>query len=133
MADFSVPAHGAICWRELATHDLSDAEDFYREMFGWTLEQSKITQMQYTEIHQAGKAVGGMMAITNEWGPEPPPSHWTAYIAVNNADETVRNITENGGIVRHGPFDAPGVGRIAMASDPSGAHFAIIQFENPSA
>ena len=26
------------------------------------------------------------------------------------------------------PFDAPGVGRMAMVADPSGADFAIIQF-----
>ena len=130
MAEFTVPAAGTICWRELATKDLPTAIDFYSKMFGWTLEQAKVTQMDYKEIHMDGVAYGGMMAIDENWGPEPPPSHWNSYVAVENADETTDKIKSNGGSVKHGPFDAPGVGRIAMVTDPSGAPFAIIQFVN---
>jgi predicted enzyme related to lactoylglutathione lyase len=129
MAEFYIPGHGTICWRELATSDLSAAKNFYREMFGWDLVQSKITQLAYPEIHIRDVAVGGMMEIDESWGENPPPSHWTAYIAVSDANEAAARITENGGIIRHGPFDAPGVGRIALVTDPCGANFAIIQFE----
>lgn len=132
MAEFSIPSHGTICWRELATRDLPAAEDFYKQMFGWNLEQSKVTQMKYSEIHIGDQAVGGMMPIDENWGPEPPPSHWTAYIAVTSADETAAKIRENGGTLRQEPFDAPGVGRIALATDPCGANFAIIEFERPA-
>ncbi len=128
MAEFSIPKPGTICWRELATRDLEKATSFYAEMFGWHLEQSKITPMQYKEIHIAGRASGGMMPIDEKWGPNPPPSHWTAYIAVENADETAAKIKANGGSMRQEPFDAPGVGRIALCTDPDGANFAIIQF-----
>ena len=128
MAEFTVPAPGTICWRELATKDLPTAIDFYSKMFGWTLEQAKVTQMDYKEIHIDGVAYGGMMAIDENWGPEPPPSHWNSYVAVENADDTAEKIKSNGGTIKHGPFDAPGVGRIAMVADPSGAPFAIIQF-----
>ena len=131
MAEFSVPSHGTVCWRELATRDLSIAKRFYSELLGWGLEQSKITQMPYLEIQIDGVAVGGMMAIDENWGPEPPPSHWSTYVAVSNADETVEKIKENGGTVRHGPFDSPGVGRIAMVTDPSNVPFAIIEFVRP--
>lgn len=128
MADFTMPKHGDICWRELATRDLPKALDFYSKMFGWTLEQTKVTPMDYKEIHIGGTAYGGMMAIDENWGPEPPPSHWSTYIAVDNTDETVQKIIDNGGGVRVPPFDAPGVGRMAMVTDPSGAYFAVIQF-----
>jgi predicted enzyme related to lactoylglutathione lyase len=87
--------------------------------------------MAYKEIQMNGAARGGMMAIDENWGPTPPPTHWSTYIAVDNADETVAKITENGGSIRVPPFDAPGVGRMAMATDPSGANFAIIQFFRP--
>jgi len=70
------------------------------------------------------------MAIDANWPPE-VPSHWATYIAVTNADETAEKITANGGSVRVPPFDAPGVGRMAMVADPSGADFAIIQFTEP--
>ena len=128
MAEFSIPKPGTICWRELATRDLDKATSFYAEMFGWHLEQSKVTPMQYSEIHIAGRASGGMMPIDEKWGDNPPPSHWTAYIAVENADETAAKIKANGGSMRQEPFDAPGVGRIGLCTDPDGANFAIIQF-----
>lgn len=128
MAEFTVPKHGTICWRELATKDLGAALEFYSNLFGWTLEQTKVTTMDYKEIVMDGAACGGMMAIDENWGPTPPPSHWSTYVAVENADETVAKITENGGSVRVSPFDAPGVGRMSMVADPSGANFAIIQF-----
>ncbi len=128
MAEFTILKHGEVCWRELATKDLSAAQTFYQELFGWNIAQSKVTPMDYKEIHVEGVAKGGMMAIDEKWGPEPPLSHWSTYIAVDNADETVEKITVNGGSVRVPPFDAPGVGRMSMVMDPSGANFAIIQF-----
>lgn len=130
MAEFTIPKSGQICWRELATRDLTAAKEFYGALFGWDLEPSKVsTAMNYFEIHTSDTAVGGMMEINEAWGENPPPSHWTSYVAVDNADETVQKIVENGGSVRLPPFDAPGVGRMSIVADPSGAGFSIIQFE----
>jgi predicted enzyme related to lactoylglutathione lyase len=131
MAEFNIPKHGEICWRELATHDLPKALDFYSKLFGWNLVQTKVTEMEYKEIQMDDVAYGGMMAIDENWGPEPPPSHWKTYIAVDNADETVERIKASGGSVHVPPFDAPGVGRMSIVKDPSGAIFAIIQFTKP--
>ncbi len=128
MAEFTVPKHGTICWRELATKDLPTALEFYSKLFGWSVEQSKVASMDYKEIIIDGTAHGGMMAIDENWGPEPPPSHWSTYVAVTSADETAEKIVANGGSIRVPPFDAPGVGRMAMVVDPSGADFSIIQF-----
>jgi predicted enzyme related to lactoylglutathione lyase len=130
MAEFNIPAPGSICWRELATRDLTTAVDFYRQMFGWEIAQSKITPMAYKEIHLNGQAMGGMMQIDENWPPD-VPSHWQSYIAVANADETCEKIKTEGGTILHGPFDAPNVGRMAMCLDPAGASFAIIQFTEP--
>ena len=128
MAEFTIPNPGEICWRELATKDLKKAMDFYSQLFGWRLEQTKVTPMDYKEITIGGVAYGGMMEINENWGENPPPSHWNTYVAVENADETAEKIKANGGDIKVPPFDAPGVGRISIASDPSGAPFAIIQF-----
>ena len=130
MAEFKVPTPGTICWRELATKDIDKAADFYTQMFGWEIAQSKVTPMAYQEIHMDGAAKGGMMQIDENWPPG-VPSHWQSYVAVENADETCEKIKSNGGTVRHGPFDAPNIGRMAMCGDPSGAAFAIIQFTSP--
>ena len=128
MAEFNIPKHGEICWRELATNDLPSCLEFYSQLFNWTLTQSKVTEVDYKEIVIDNEAVGGMMAIDENWGPTPPPSHWNTYIAVDSADETAAKIVAEGGSIRVPPFDAPGVGRMAMAADPAGAAFSIIQF-----
>ncbi len=131
MADFDIPKHGEICWRELRSKNLPATLEFYTKLFGWTLEQSKVTAgMEYKEIIIDGAAKGGMMSMEgDDWGDL--PSHWASYIAVDNADDTVAKITANGGSVHVPPFDAPGVGRMSMVADPSGANFAIIQFTAP--
>lgn len=132
MADFEIPKAGEVCWRELRTRDLDSATQFYAKLFGWGLEQSKVAEgMPYKEIIVNGAAQGGIMPMDgDEWGQV--PSHWANYIAVENADDTAAKITANGGSVRVPPFDAPGVGRMALVADPSGADFAIIQFVMPS-
>jgi len=130
MAEFDIPKAGEICWRELRTKDLGAAISFYSELFGWELPQTKISPLEYKEIVLNGTAHGGMMGMDDpSWGDA--PSHWANYIAVDSADETVAKIMENGGSIRVPPFDAPGVGRMAMVADPSGADFAIIQFVPP--
>lgn len=130
MAEFNIPAPGSICWRELRTTELDKATEFYSKMFGWTLEQSKLSPMAYKEIALDGVAYGGIMPIDENW-PEGTPSHWASYISVENCDETCDKITANGGTVHVPGFDAPGVGRMAMVADPSGAAFAVIQLEMP--
>ena len=85
MAEFNIPKHGEICWRELAAKDLPAALEFYSKLFGWDLVQTKVTTMDYKEIQMNDVAYGGMMAIDENWGPV--PSHWSTYIAVTNADE----------------------------------------------
>jgi predicted enzyme related to lactoylglutathione lyase len=131
MAEFNIPAPGSVCWRELRTKDLDAATEFYSKMFGWTLDQSKLTPTPYKEIVIDGKAEGGMMAIDENWPPG-VPSHWASYISVENADETVEKIKANGGSITVPPFDAPGVGRMVMVADPAGAAFAVIQLEKPA-
>lgn len=130
MAEFNMPKHGEICWRELTTQNAGLAKEFYQALLGWNLEQSKVTVMKYDEIHVGDRAIGGMMQIDEQWGEgwENIPAHWMTYIAVDSCDEIVEKIKENGGNICVPPFDAPGVGRMSVVNDPSGAAFSVIQF-----
>ncbi len=133
MADFNPGKNGSVCWYELTSPNIDAAKGFYKELFGWNLEQSKLSPVAYDEIHIDGCAVGGMMKIDENWGPEweKIPSHWMTYINVDNCDATVEAIKANGGGVCVPPFDAPNVGRIAVCNEPSGATFSVIQFVSP--
>ena len=130
MAEFIPPKHGTVCWRELQTKDLAAARAFYKELIGWDLQQSKVTEMEYTEIHAGDTAQGGMMEINEGFGEgwENIPAHWGTYIAVDDCDAAFEAVKENGGQVFCPPFDAPNVGRMCMVADPAGAHFSMIEF-----
>jgi uncharacterized protein len=129
MAEFTMPKHGEICWQELNTQNLSAAKTFYTELLGWNLELSKVSpDTGYIEIHIQGNAMGGMMEINKEWGEDwqKIPSRWVTYIAVDNVDETVEKVKQNSGGICMPPFDAPGIGRMAVVKDPAGVAFSII-------
>lgn len=130
MAEFTIPPHGTVCWREHTSQKMNEAKEFYEKLLGWKTEQSKLSPVEYPEIHCGGQAIGGFMKIDEQWGPEwdKMPAHWMTYISTDNCDETVAKVEANGGKICFPAFDAPGVGRIAVLNDPSGAVFSVIQF-----
>jgi uncharacterized protein len=122
---FQKPAHGQICWTELATKDLDAAKKFYTELLGWELKESNATDtMQYTEHTNNGVPQGGMYKMGEEFGEA--PSHWMSYVAVNDVDATAAKVTELGGGVCVPPTDIPNVGRFCVINDPTGATISLI-------
>jgi hypothetical protein len=118
---------GAMSWCELATTDAERAGRFHSELFGWRLKPSGA---DYTEFQRGERSIGGMMAITPEWGNV--PSHWLTYFAVAECDGTASKALKLGAHARVPPRDIPNVGRFAVLIDPQGAHFAIIRLDVPA-
>jgi predicted enzyme related to lactoylglutathione lyase len=113
----------SVCWAELATWDTAKARDFYTALFGWSTKSSAGMDT-YIEYSVGGKPSGGLLPMNEQWGQM--PSHWAIYFLVADCDAAVAKATELGGAARMGPFDAPGVGRIAAMGDPQGAAFYLI-------
>ncbi len=132
MADFEIPKNGQLCWYELATPDVEKCKEFYSNIFGWNLQQSEITEMNYTEIHTDEKAIGGILQMTDEWKmPETGkmmPAHWMTYIAVDDVDATAEKAKSLGANICVKPVDVPNVGRFSVINDPTGATFTVIKF-----
>jgi hypothetical protein len=61
-------------------------------------------------------------------GVTPPgvPPHWFSYIEVDDVDARTAKVKASGGQVMREPFDIPGVGRIAIIADATGAHVGIM-------
>jgi uncharacterized protein len=112
---------GTIMWNELITTDPAAAA-FYEQVLGLTTSVMDMGAGEYTLFEANGQMVGGTIP------PQMPgtPNHWHVYFAVADADAAAAKITELGGSILAEPFDTP-VGRIAVASDPQGAMFSIIQ------
>jgi predicted enzyme related to lactoylglutathione lyase len=117
---------GALAWNELGTRDPAAAKAFYSAVFGWEVEDHEMGEMgTYTEWKVDGNSVGGMMDVSGRL-PDEIPAHWLTYFAVENTDATVETVKSSGGGIAFGPIDIP-AGRFAVATDPHGAAFAVIQ------
>jgi predicted enzyme related to lactoylglutathione lyase len=115
----------SVCWAELATWDTSKARDFYTGLFGWKTKgaANMATYVEYTVDGNSWPS-GGLLPMNEQWGSM--PSHWAIYFLVEDCDAAAARVNELGGAARMGPFDAPGVGRIAAMADPQGAAFYLI-------
>ena len=121
------PKHGEFCWNELMTRDTEKAGNFYKELIGWSLNDSAMPGMDYTMLKSGEKDCGGMMKMPADV-PEQVPSHWMAYITVDNVDEAAEKAKALGGQVLVGPQDIPNVGRFCVITDPTGAAVGLITF-----
>ncbi|MCJ8143490.1 VOC family protein [Ancylobacter sp. A5.8] len=117
------PLHGTIIWNELNTPDPEAARAFYATMFGWSFSAFPMADGEYWIIRHGDKDLGGIFPLT---APEfrDIPAHWLTYFAVDDVDAQVAAAVEAGGAVAKAPFDVPGVGRIAVVQDATGAYMA---------
>lgn len=121
-------APGAFCWIELGTTDQAAAKKFYTELFGWSFHDVPMgPDSFYTMLQLGGKEVAALYQMDKDMVAQGIPPHWQSYISVENADETAKAITAAGGKLMMEPFEVGEHGRMAVAQDPTGAHFAIWQ------
>ena len=57
----------------------------------------------------------------------PEAAVWITHIQVDDAGDAAQKVSAAGGAVLADPFDVPGGGRVAVAADPQGAVFAVLQ------
>ncbi|MGP4050267.1 VOC family protein [Streptomyces sp. 2A115] len=120
----SAHAPGTPCWVSLMVHGMAATQDFYGELFGWEFQPGPQQLGAYVRAQLDGQEVAGI-------GQLPPDRHlpiaWTPYLASDDVDLTAETVRHCGGTVGVGPLDAENAGRLAIASDPSGAVFGIWQ------
>jgi len=98
---------------EIGSSNFDVSKTFYHDCFGWTFEL--YDQMDYHLI-DTGKDTSG---INGGFMPaEDFDQKIILTINVDNLDEKLKKIVENGGTVIMPPQDIPGVGRLAYFKDP---------------
>lgn len=102
------------------------AGKFYTGLLGWEAKDSGMPGMKYTVFKSGDKEAGGMMTMPPDAPPE-LPSHWMAYIAVDDVDTLVEKTKKLGGNILHGPQDVPTVGRFCIIQDPTGGVVTLIK------
>ncbi|MER5863217.1 VOC family protein [Kitasatospora sp. NPDC002040] len=118
--DFST---GSPTWLDLGSPDTGAAAAFYGAVFGWSFESAGPETGGYGFFQLDGKTVGALGALTEEGA----SSAWMVHFRTEDIDATVAAVTAGGGAVRMEPTDVMGEGRLAQATDPQGAEFALWQ------
>ena len=113
-------SHGNFHWNELMTRDVDKAKKFYASTIGWTFDAMPMPNGTYWVAKMGDKPVAGIFPLTSPQFDGVPES-WMAYLAVDDVDARVKQATAAGAKLMRGPFDVPGVGRIAMLQEPGGA------------
>jgi len=109
------------------TWDAAKATEFYTRLLGWKAEDSGMPGMKYTILKAGDTQAGGLMAMPPNV-PKEVPSHWMAYITVDDIDACAKKVGELGGEVFHGPQDIPNLGRFCILKDPTGAVVSLMEF-----
>ncbi|MGE3636766.1 MAG: VOC family protein, partial [Sandaracinaceae bacterium] len=109
---------GRWVWDELLTQNQSNASEFYRGLFGWTANEMDMGEMgTYLMMKVGERSVGGMMQ-----SPSPEvPQNWLSYVCVDDVDASAKQIETLGGTLINKPCSIPNIGRMVMATDPTGA------------
>ena len=115
---------------EIPAENVEKLKDFYTQLFGWKIEKTPgpidYWMIETVPVDEKGIALrsgvnGGMMKKQH---PEHKP---TNYIAVESVDDYARKIEGLGGKITVSKMEVPGVGWWAMAIDPEGNHFALLE------
>lgn len=113
-------------WFELSTPDQARAAAFYERVIGWTTQVSPMPDHGGYIIATApdGDGVAGMMAPP---AGAPPGGGWAIYFATHDIAATLAQAGERGGSVIAPPMAIAHVGQIAIARDPQGVVFRLMQ------
>jgi uncharacterized protein len=115
--------NGIPSWVDLGAADLAQAKVFYGGLFGWNTPEGPPEAGGYSVCDLDGKTVAG---LGPNMAPGAPP-HWTTYVNVDSADDTIAKVEANGGTVYVPPMDVMEAGRMAIFADPTGAAIGVWQ------
>jgi predicted enzyme related to lactoylglutathione lyase len=115
---------------EIPADDVEKLRKFYSELFGWKIEKMP-GPVEYYGIETVPVDAKGMPerpGVNGGMMKKQYPDHKPVnYITVESVDEYVKKIEVLGGRVIVPKMEVPGIGWWALALDPEGNQFAILQ------
>jgi hypothetical protein len=117
-------------WHELNTWEPEIALAFYGRTLGWQFDPSPLPDGgTYWIARKDNKPVGGVFELT-----EPDysgiPSHWMTYMAVADISQAEQDTSKAGGQIMRTSARIPGVGKLAVVTDSTGALIGLIEPES---
>ncbi len=121
--DVDVPL-GGVVWSEITSNDPRRSGEFYARLFGWTLRMPPMAGTpDGTVLIHNGTMIAGLAKSSRE----DFTSEWLFYFRVTDLDASAALVPNLGGTMVTGITTIPHDCRFAIAQDPTGATFALIQ------
>ena len=86
---------------------------------------SDTSELRYTTLGEGEGQLAGIMDAS-AFMPEGVPAGWSIYFGIEDTDAALEKIGKLGGSTVQAAEDTP-YGRLATATDPTGAHFKLVQ------
>jgi uncharacterized protein len=112
---------GVPCWADIQVPDVPAAQAFYGSVLGWDFTEADDAFGGYVIALVNGSAAAGIGPIMGG------ATAWVLYLATDDIDKTTASVAEHGGTVLMAPGDVGDSGRLAVATDPTGAVFGLWQ------
>ncbi len=113
-----------ICFWELASHDAEKSVKFFEKVFVWKFNLNKDIGIYELPAGESSAKFWGGGIFTLQKAKLP---FLTIYILVENIEEMIIRIEEEGGHIVEPNFVLPTGSRICLFNEPSGVTFAMLQ------
>ena len=113
-------------WHELSTSNLTSSLTFYQQLLGWRLGDDWQGSLSMKLMENNACQVAGILSLGKQFSRI--PSHWLPYFCVPDVRKAMANVESNGGRLFSGPVSSV-IGMQAVAQDPQGAVFGLIQLQ----
>jgi predicted enzyme related to lactoylglutathione lyase len=122
---------------EIPATNVEVLKSFYEAVLGWKIIKAPLGGTDYWLIQTVPTDEKGMLQRPGVNGglysraPDMPNATQVNYISVENIDEYITKVTTAGGKILMPKQQVPTVGAIAIAADPEGNAFGLIQPDMP--
>jgi predicted enzyme related to lactoylglutathione lyase len=121
---------GDFLWMDLFANQPEKAGEFYQQLAGYELtkEEIKDDNVDRLFLNSQGKARAGIVPLPKDAN----RAGWLPYVKVADVNETLKKVTDAGGMVMVAPDEDLLDGNLAIFSDPQGGVLGIVKWDEPS-
>jgi predicted enzyme related to lactoylglutathione lyase len=119
---------------EMPAENRKRMSDFYTKVFGWQTQQLGPEMGEYVVVSTTESGEDGRPKMTGAINggfyhktDDPNTQHPSLVIAVDDLNESIKEIKGEGGTVLGEPMDIPGVGKFISFIDTEGNRLSILQ------
>jgi uncharacterized protein len=123
---------GRFIWHELLCTDTSAAAAFYTRILPWKAQPFSPGSPYWIFRSADGRALAGAIRLSDEARSAGTGAHWRGYIGAADVDAIAAQAVGLGARIQQPVQDVPGVGRVALLTDPEGVTFGLFCPLEPS-